>query len=187
MRLKYQIKEWIFPRKPVTLWEERNKFRRELRITNFLVVFLVATIFTLLFFPVKISSNLSESVILGYPSHKNITIKYDNLTEQEIDFTKSIIKDIKPDYLAYQRSITFTKEIDKECKSLTKPFCVVHGYNDNLGNNYILFSRDEDTLRETLCHELLHTYFFPPSSRDPKGDPLHQIVYELGKKGVCYG
>ena len=90
-----------------------------------------------------------------------------------------LIHSTKPSYLAPQKSITFTKNISYyymrdggEYKSN------LGGYNTRRGHIYIRWTDNENRLRQTLAHELLHTFI------QGEDDFSHAVVYDLSNVHV---
>jgi len=112
-----------------------------------------------------------------YPNKTwNVTINYDDLTPEETRIAENMISAIKPEYLAHQRSITFTHNLSKF--SNDEDVETYAGYN-YLGHNYILWSDWETSMKITVCHELLHTFMW-------RDELTHEVVYDLGEKLVCF-
>jgi hypothetical protein len=127
------------------------------------IVLLLAVFFTMIFF-------LADTYKVHYEIMDRrpevITI---NLTESEIQLVNKIVEDTKDYYLLPQKKITFVKTIQGDYEKIggdekTSPFIL--GFNYNNGIIYVEFTSNEDSLRSTYCHELLHTVVFGPNEEE---------------------
>lgn len=92
-----------------------------------------------------------------------------------------LVRQIKPFYLTNQKKITFTYNISSKYEgqiNLSRGEILL-GLNKNKGEIFIEYSSSRESIKETLCHELLHTYISSSSTS-------HLIVYDLGKYKTCF-
>lgn len=109
----------------------------------------------------------------------SINITYENLTDKEISFFEGVFFQVNALYLYEQGEIIVTKNITA-CEECT-------GYNIGKGRKiYIKFYQNEEFLKETISHEFAHTFLRSEKGDEDKNHPLHQIVYDLGRKKVAF-
>lgn len=92
-----------------------------------------------------------------------------NLTDSEIDLVHKIVNDTMDEYLLPQKKITFAKSIKQDYEGVsgdTKKSEYILGFNYNNGIIFVEFNNNEVYLRETYCHELLHTVVFGPNEEE---------------------
>lgn len=150
------IKKIILGKKYKTMnkYEKIKFLEKEVLISFFGSIF-----FLLAFLIVSILFFKSEIIIyesnVGNFEDLNITLEIDNLTIQEEEKIKKIMSNIKPIYLINQGKIIFTKNMNKYYSKC--PRC--RGVNIDNGQNIIIRYQEEMRMKNTICHELLHTYF----------------------------
>lgn len=123
-------------------------------------------------------------LILDTPKYKLITenpkktllINYTNLNEEEKEIFNNVIEDVKKMYLVNNTNI-------KVQKGIIEGDLLMGGVNYGDGKLIVIqYSKSENNLRNTLCHELLHTYFC-----DEGGNTIgHKIIYDLAEQEVCF-
>ncbi len=114
-----------------------------------------------------------QSYFLG--DSVNLTkINTSELTEEEQEGVLEIINDVKIIYMKKQRSIEFTKNIEKYGRKIG-----TRGINKRNGYIILAYTSDDYSLREALCHELLHSYMY-------RDDISHAIVYDLHGYLPCF-
>ena len=113
-----------------------------------------------------------------YPLPSKIIIDYSNLTQEEYEIASKIISQVKPLYMAPQRRITFVEDISKKCRDCGKieDGKKIFGLNRNR-KIIIQFVYDETTLKNILCHELLHSFIYTPQE---------DIVYDVADFYTCF-
>lgn len=114
-------------------------------------------------------------------SQIGIKVNLSGLEYNEQLKVKEILSQVNPLYLKEQESIHFVKDIDRHWDEFGgNNSKYIDGFNFKRGTIYVKhksFLKSE--MKDTICHELLHSYFFP-------GKVSHEIIYDLAKKGVCY-
>lgn len=114
-----------------------------------------------------------------------VKVSYINLTEKEIEEVKEILCDTSLIYLKRQKEIVFADNVTEYCskyKNGERYECV--GINYGKGRIiYIRYNDDEDSLRATFCHELLHTSVV---DKEKNQDYEEELVDDLAQKFVCY-
>ena len=109
-------------------------------------------------------------------------VEFINMTDSQIHQARIVLKDLKANYLRMQNEIVISNDSDF-CDAETNHDC--WGVNINRGESiYVEYEEDIDSFKETLCHELLHTFIYPSSNKE--GDLLHAIIYDLGRMHVCF-
>lgn len=124
---------------------------------------------------------------LSYPFPTNLEIKYNGLTLEEQHHAEEILSDLKPQYLNLQREIVITTNLEPYYNQLfmseetkQKKLNVLLGFNENgQGKVYVLYNDNDYELKRTICHELLHTYFYV-------NDDAHKIVYDVADYLPCF-
>ena len=111
----------------------------------------------------------------------NVTIDFSDLNEDQIKIATKIVRSVKNQYLVKQKSITFTNNLSNYYNSQENEEYEgkLLGFNRLGGRNYVLYRDNEIQLRNTLCHELLHTYLM-------RDELSHDIVYDLSSYLPCY-
>ena len=111
----------------------------------------------------------------------SVNITYQNLTDEEISFFEGVFFQVNPLYLYGQGEIIVTKNITAEgCGDC-------NGYNIGKGKKiYIKFYKNEEFLKRTISHELIHSYFRSEKGSEDKNHPLHQLIYSLGGQKVAF-
>ena len=120
----------------------------------------------------------------------------DNMSDKEIEESKLMMNELDPLYTRFVKEIFFFKDTG-EMNQEDNEVCL-KAYN---GTGCGGFNDDGDiTIKwvgtrtiSVLCHELLHDYINSESNKATKvdgfwvyEDPKHTVIYDLGKKGVCY-
>lgn len=109
-----------------------------------------------------------------------LNIEYIDLSEEEIKFVESIFEDINPLYLYKQDEIIITKNMSEWCDD-----CV--GANIGHGSKVIIkYRNNEDSMKRTITHEFIHSYFSKNFGDTGIEDPQHAIIYDLGDKLVAF-
>lgn len=153
---------------------------REIKWTNivlfvsvFLNVLCIVVLFSFGNLTVFKSEPQHQITYYGTNISKYIDIDYLDLSEKQINNLEEIMKDIKPKYLAGSKRILFVKNISEYCD-----YC--NGINFRRGYPIVIKYRDDfDSLRGTICHELLHTHIMA-------GNISHEIVYDLDEYQTCF-
>ena len=144
-------------------------------ISNFIMSIFVVGIIFILIYPQTPSGTLSG---LDY---MNITFG-EGINETMKDNFIEVLEDLNPLYLEKNKNITLTLNVSEYTDCGDKE--TIFG-GCNLGNGKsIIVKHDfhEATLRDTICHELLHSYF-----NNDWGDLInHKIIYDMAKKHVCF-
>jgi len=168
--------------------EELRKLRRDLKVGNIIGIAAVLMLLSLSVALINMSmkpSNISY-VYKGPAINQTVDINYHDLTSQEIKVVDYTLDRVNPLFFVYQTEINFAHNISDECKTKGGVYSGCGGINiHGTGVIHVEWTEDEEWLREVICHELLHTYFYPPKLNS-ESDPLHAIIYFLGRQGVCY-
>lgn len=110
-----------------------------------------------------------------------INITYEDLNESEIEFFESIFNNIKKEYLYKNNNWIIVKNMSKYCDTCS-------GQNVGNGNKIIIkYREDIKSIKKTICHEVLHSYF-SNDGEDENGEitPSHLIVYDVAKYKTCF-
>jgi hypothetical protein len=153
--------------------KEKNRIIKILEV-NILILTLAIVLFLYLFSQFYIKQD------------KQVIINYNDLNESQREISENIIKDLKPEYLNVQKSITFTNNLSnyykkrfyQSQKDYNYELNILLGFNTNR-DIYVLYSEDTFELKAILCHELLHSYF-------DKTVQSHNVIYDLDIFLVCY-
>lgn len=116
---------------------------------------------------------------------------YSDLNQTDKDISKSLISNLKLEYLAGTKEIIFKYDISEEAKKISEeeigryyPELVV-GVNSGEKNLwkgstiYIKFTGDVEQMEETICHELLHNFFYSDSFS-------HNIIEDIDDYKTCF-
>jgi len=149
------------------IFHYRNDERvRKLKIEKIMLWFTLGIwVFLALFF---------ASILLAPSYYSNTNVDYSELNQTERAVAYSIIDDLKVNYLHLAENIIFVKNQGEMIDGDTA------GQNI-LGNIKILYDDyTESQLSMIVCHEILH------SAVSLNYDLEEEIVYDIGKTGVCY-
>lgn len=119
------------------------------------------------------------------PTEKKVRYDFGDLNKTQKAHVKEVLDDIKPHYLTFQKSMEFTTNLSKTTKTKKGEDCNCDGINYNIGEIYIQYYDSSYILKELVCHEMLHTLFYPVRKQSIS-DPLHKVIYELGHEQVCF-
>lgn len=140
---------------------------------------------TNIFFPIKDKEFLNYS----YSNHsRNLSLEMLNFNILEQKQLFEILSEIDEDYFYYNQKIIFIRDDNKFCESKrndnnSKSGCT--GLNIGNGKELIIeWTNNLESSKITLCHELLHSYFW--SRGKISEDAGHRIIDKLSRKGVCY-
>jgi len=122
-----------------------------------------------------IYSYFNEKLALQTPLNET-DIYFENITEEEQVEILEMLADVKPIYLKFQKSITFTRDVDPHYKGNKTG---ILGLNRGRGEIFILYPQDTTPLRESICHELSHSFYF-------SDETTHAIIYDLHKFQTCF-
>lgn len=107
----------------------------------------------------------------------DIDVYFSELDSSEIDIATNLVRQVNPIYTLGTINITFVKNMTAGYNGeQTEEGMALIGWNRG-GEIYVLYKPDK--IRETLCHELLHSFI-------PLTNNNHKIVYDMGAKEVCY-
>lgn len=117
-------------------------------------------------------------------------IVFDNITSEQENYSLQLLEKLDPDYLHYVDKIIFTNDLSKYCHwSACAIYCgkdnQCRGLNDQKGNIYVNWYHGSRSVKENLCHELLHFFYKAPESNS-RDDPVHRVLIDGARKGVCY-
>jgi hypothetical protein len=168
--------------------EDYEKLKKDYKSLSraFLIVSILTLVvcITVLVFMSMININFykvpGKSFVLRPGEFPNIEINYENLTASEIKDIEGILSKVNPLYFNYQKSITFMRDICKD-----QPDCDYLGFNSN-GKIKIQYTKNRSDLEVTICHELLHSFIYKPTSQKPYEDPMHAVVYAISEQKVCF-
>lgn len=151
--------------------------------------FLIATIVLLVIFLIVFGMSLGILIMSednkgsimfsSLNNNKDVELVYENLTNEEIKFSKSLVDNIEEDYLSKVNKIIFTKTFPE---GLERNYGL--SYQDS-GKIYINWNYEMNDVKTALCHEILHLFISVPSSKD-YSNVEHRIIRAASKKGVCY-
>lgn len=124
-----------------------------------------------------------------YPYLRSAVFNFSELNQSEAKFVSDIMEELNPLYLIPQKEIHFVHNITPYCEDASKEGSTIDCGGINYfgsGIMYILYYEDVDWIRESTCHELLHTVMLNPFSNDPYEDPLHALVYQMAENQICF-
>lgn len=167
----YRYIDKIFVGKmPNTYKKRAKKFRTHMYIyVCFSFIFVILSAF-LMFYLILPQFYLKPA--------KNLNVTFNEMTKEQIKETEKLISEIKPIYLTRQKSITFTSNLSHYGVDTEKNGYEVLGYNGNR-KIIILYSNNTRQFRETICHELLHSYLY-------YDDLSHEVIYDLQEYEPCF-
>ena len=161
-----------------------NKLKKKIKLLKFALISL-----TICFVIVSVSFFVLYIFLFGvslFVLPINYTLNTTELDISERVQIENIFSQINPLYLQGQRKLLFTKNITKylslsEITKNEREGYITMGFNYGYpkGNIIIEYVKDEEILKEFICHELLHTFM-------KLDDKTHEIVYDLGRKKVCF-
>ncbi|MEK6880332.1 MAG: hypothetical protein AABY22_12020 [Nanoarchaeota archaeon] len=144
--------------------KKKLRYKKILIVISYILLFLLIVLNFLVFY-------VTKDIFVSYED--DISYNFSSVSISEQNKVNKILRDINPIYLKSQKSITLTYNLSGNSSSIT------FGINKNNGEIYILANRDIMSIRRTLCHELLHTYF-------KYTEEAHDIIRDLAEKEVCY-
>jgi hypothetical protein len=122
----------------------------------------------------------SNPINLNKMPTKIADLNYLNLTKDETITFEKIFNQLNPLYLTGQGEIYVVKNISKWCNDC-------NGANYGHGKKiYLQYNNNDMQIKRTLCHELLHSFFYKNLGESGEEDPYHAIIYNLARKDVCY-
>lgn len=121
----------------------------------------------------------------------------DNMSEEDIEYTKSLVNEVDYRYSKLVKKILFIKHNSEMNPKDTEECIAAYGGIGCGGINYdgeITIKFAGEKTRYVLCHELLHDYIPSKSNKAIKingewiyEDPGHAVIEHLSRKYVCYG
>ena len=111
------------------------------------------------------------------PQEHKVTIDYGNLDQEQKEHVKSLLDEVKPEYLVIQKKISFTNDELPRMSNEANKFTA--GLSDFKGKSIIKYTEDENLLKSTICHELLHSFM--------RWDEYsHTIIKDLEQYNYCF-
>lgn len=116
-------------------------------------------------------------------SFKSYELTFDGLNATEQSHVQDVLSQLEPEYEALLRHVTVTHNLTPYLQShlLSDPDEdeITDGFNPALsqGRIFVRYTDSDAYLKEIICHEILHSTISSGS---------HEIVYDLGRKHVCF-
>lgn len=118
---------------------------------------------------------------------ENYNVEYENLSEEEIQYSKNLVERIYPDFLSTTEKIIFTKNVPvcPSCYGINKVQSKTIYINWNYGGVSSGFKDIKEQVYISFCHELLH-FWIPVQHTVDYRDADHRIIKYLSENGACY-
>lgn len=149
--------------------------------SGIVIGFLCFVAITLLLF--TLSNNYKTKSYLNEVSIPNISfpqVTYINISQSNQSYFEDVLFSMNSLYFYEQRDVIVLSDISPYCNDCD-------AQNIESENKIVFkFKRDEFYIKEVLCHEFMHTYIKREVGDEDALHPLHQIVYDLGIKHVCF-
>ena len=152
----------------------KKKYKKWRRSTIIALIGLLIYVFIFIF--------LMRNMVWVPNLSEDVKLEFIGMTEEEKTLAESMVNDIEFPYLVFIESITFSKEFEDACNFICRLSCREECSGISIMGKDIIVEYNEDlkVTRNTLCHELLHSFILGGDSY------RHSVVYELANKEVCY-
>lgn len=173
--------------------EKENKELKKSILVMFVAFLIVSLSLGYLFY-----ATLGHSSSYGYNSYHPQIFSHTKIITEGLDApqeerAKIIISEVDSLYLKFVKSITVVKDIESYCNqnpSYNCDACLELGCGGWNSKQKIVIRYDDVSFGTLLCHEILHSFIYSEGDIIGKNDwshPLHQIVFDISRKGTCLG